>query len=106
MVWRRWTEDTTEGFRPDDLALINAVGRRVWGDLVATAEHPDRDIAQMAKSLDDALNNAWFEGATPAQMEAATRLSRDTAMANRDSRGNKGILRDKRLKNKAIETVY
>ena len=59
-----WTMDNTNGFTQDQLDAINELHAKLL------AEHEDDyDAAEFAKSLDDAINNAW--GAE--NLEAAVR---------------------------------
>lgn len=58
-----WTAQNTEGFNADELAMINRVAGRIAHD----ADGID------AGNIDDAINNAWVEGATEEGLEAAAR---------------------------------
>lgn len=58
-----WTMDNTEGFTQDQLDEINALRAKLM------AEYDGDKAGQFAKSLDDAINNAW--GAE--SLEAAVR---------------------------------
>ena len=64
-----WTMDNTDGFTQDELDEINDLHDTLM------AEHGDDADGQFAKSLDDAINNAW--GAD--DLEGAVR--RDLGMA-------------------------
>jgi len=57
----RYTEDNTEGFTVDGLAILNAAFDRIA--IVA----PDMD----EKSIDDAITNSWIEGMTVDRLVAA-----------------------------------
>ncbi len=104
---------------PEAEGSENDGGEEVSGELVITGG----DGTEVFELVEEALDEVALavEGGVDRAADADVALagdmgsraagldevvSRDTAMANRDSRGNKGILRDKRLKNKAIETVY
>lgn len=58
-----WTQDNTEGFTDAQLSTINAVLKRVFAD----ADEID------TSNINDAINNAWYDGISEADLEAATR---------------------------------
>lgn len=58
-----WTQDNTEGFTDAELATINAVLERIM------AEGDDLEPA----SINDAINDAWIDGISEANLEAAAR---------------------------------
>ena len=58
-----WAADNTEGFSQAELNMLNRVLERVFYD---------NDELE-PESLNDALNNAWHEGITEAELEASAR---------------------------------
>lgn len=58
-----WTNQNTEGFSADELAMIN----RVLDRIAADADGIDQG------NRDDAINNAWRGGISEAELEAETR---------------------------------
>lgn len=66
-----WTMENTEGYTQAELDMINDVSQRIAAEFAG----PDGDSLNDfdVENINDAIHNAWIDGITAAELEAATR---------------------------------